>query len=572
MDRQLVSADEPSALACANGHSLLADGAGLRPSLARDHHQSALGLDLAPTRRTLFEALLDARDRFGKNKVALEDPDRQPLTYGRLVLAALVLGDKLSAITARREAVGVFLPNVQGVMATLLGISATGRVPAMLNFTAGLRNLASAVQIAHITTIVTSRRFIDTAKLDEIVAGLEGSEIRLPDGTTKPLRFIYLEDVRKTVGTLDKARAAARAVRARSFARGYGVTPDDPGVILFTSGSEGLPKGVVLSHANLLANAYQIFTHDGGGILRPDDVIFNPLPVFHSYGLTAGTLLGIFNGMKVVLYPSPLHYRQIPKLIKDVDAHILFGTDTFLRAWAKAADPGDLQKVRIVVAGAERVKDDTRATWQAFGTTIIEGYGATECSPVIACNSPRDNQPGTVGQLLPGITVKLEPVEGIHEGGRLLVKGPNVMRGYMLAGEPGRIVPPRDGWHDTGDIVSIDPAGHLTIRGRAKRFAKIGGEMVSMAAVETMVSELWDGVNHVVVALADARKGEQLVLLTEKPDADRDQLLAHARAQGFPELWVPRSVLVVPMIPVLGSGKVDFVALQELAKQMRPFL
>jgi acyl-[acyl-carrier-protein]-phospholipid O-acyltransferase/long-chain-fatty-acid--[acyl-carrier-protein] ligase len=340
---------------------------------------------------------------------------------------------------------------------------------------------------------------------------------------------------------------------------------------LFTSGTEGDPKGVVLTNRNLVANARQIHQH-AASVLGTNDVMLNPLPMFHAYGLTAGMLMPLLKGMKVVLYPSPLHYRQIPKLIAETRATMMVATDTFLQGYARAAEAGDLASVRFVVAGAERVKDSTRAMWDKWGTILLEGYGATECAPVIAVNLPEGNRPGTVGTMLPGIEHRIESVEGITVGGRLMVRGSNVMAGYMHAARPGEIVPPPDGWHDTGDIVTIDGDGFVTIRGRAKRFAKIGGEMVSLAAVEGIISGLWPDCNHVVVSLPDARKGEQLVLVTEQPNADKDALLRHSKAAGLPELWVPRAVLVVGSIPVMGTGKVDLPATTELARQARPLL
>ncbi len=517
-------------------------------------------LNVAATRRTLWSALLDAAATHGKATIIVEDPERQPLTYGRLILGALVLGDKLAAITAPRERVGVLLPSVQGCAVTLFGLAAHARVPAMLNFTAGVKNLRAACEIGRIGTIVTSRRFVEQGKLDDVAAALgEGR------------RIVHLEDVRKQITSSDKIRGVIGSLLARRKP-GATLSPDDEAVVLFTSGTEGAPKGVVLSHANLVANALQIWAH-ADGILSTCDVLMNPLPVFHSFGLTAGTLMPILNGMKVVLYPSPLHYKQVPKLIADVKATVLLGTDTFLQGYARAAEPGELGSVRFVVAGAERVKDETRRLWAPFGTKVLEGYGCTECSPVLSCNTPGDGEKaGSVGRLLPGITARLEPVEGIETGGRLVVTGPNVMLGYLLADRPGEVVAPPDRWHDTGDIVDIDEAGFVTIKGRAKRFAKLGGEMVSLAAVETMISELWPGHNHVVVALPDPRKGEQLVLVTEKPDADRKTLQAAAQAHGFPELWIPRALLVTQAIPVLGSGKVDYAATRELAMTMRALM
>ncbi|MGX1785213.1 AMP-binding protein [Bosea sp. NPDC055332] len=515
--------------------------------------------DVEAARTTLFQALLAAAGKHGKGRVALEDPERKPLSYSSLILGALVLGRKLSAQTRPGETVGLMLPNVQGMAVTLFGLSAYGRVPALLNFTAGLKNLTAACEIGPISTIVTSRRFIDQAKLDDII-----------DALTPGRRVIYLEDVRKQLTSLDKALGALASLAPGMVHARHAARPDDPAVVLFTSGTEGKPKGVVLSHANLVSNARQIFEL-AAGFLSERDIVMNPLPAFHSFGLTAALLMPLTHGMKVVLYPSPLHYKQVPKLIGETGATFLFATDTFLQGYARAADEGDLKSVRYVVAGAERVKPETRRMWQPYGTTILEGYGCTECSPVLACNTPVATRDGSVGRLLPGITAKLEPVEGINEGGRLCVKGPNVMLGYLNADNPGAIVPPEGGWHDTGDIVAVDD-GFITIKGRARRFAKLGGEMVSLAAVESMIAGLWPGHNHVVVALPDMRKGEQLVLVTEKPDAEKKSLQDEAKRQGFPELWLPKAILVTGSIPVLGNGKIDYGGTRELAITMRPLL
>lgn len=416
--------------------------------------------DIARSRKTLFGALLDARDRFGRDKIALEDLERQPLSYGRLVLGSLVLGRKLAGLTEPREQVGVLLPNVLAVAVTLFGLNAFGRVSAFLNFTAGVKNLKAACELAQVRTIVTSRRFVEQGKLDDIVAALgEGRKI------------LWLEDVRATITSFDKLRGLIDSWMARRVHSRVNVSPEDPGVVLFTSGTEGTPKGVVLSNANLVANAYQVKAH-AGDVLTTKDVFFNPLPVFHSFGLTAGLLTAILNGIKSVLYPSPLHYRQIPKLVAGTKATFMLATDTFLKGYARAAGENDLASIRYVIAGAERVTEETRKLWSRYGAVILEGYGATECSPVIACSLPDRNRSGSVGPFLPGMEWRLEPVQGIHEGGRLHVRGPNVMMGYLDPAHPGDIVPLEEGWHDTGDIVTVDD-GLVTIRGRAKRFAKV---------------------------------------------------------------------------------------------------
>jgi len=400
---------------------------------------------------------------------------------------------------------------------------------------------------------------MEHAKLDDVVSGFQEAGRNV----------VFLEDIRDTVTTFDKLRGVLDSWFARSVHKQHDVKPHDDAVVLFTSGSEGVPKGVVLTNANLVANTRQIEV-EVREFLNETDAVFNPLPLFHSFGLTAGALLWLFSGIRVVLYPSPLHFRQIPKLIAATGATLLIATDTFVRNYARAADDGALAKVRYIVAGAEQVKLETRALWDKYGTIILEGYGVTECAPVLAVNLPDALRYGTVGPLLPGIEARLDPVEGLHDGGRLYVRGPNVMRGYLTPGTEGGITELDDGWHDTGDIVSIND-GFVTIRGRAKRFAKIGGEMVSLAAVEALVQTLWPDNSHVVVALPDPRKGEQLVLVTDRQNADRDELLSFGQKEGFPELWIPRAVLV-STIPVLGSGKVDYAATTEMALRLRTML
>jgi acyl-[acyl-carrier-protein]-phospholipid O-acyltransferase/long-chain-fatty-acid--[acyl-carrier-protein] ligase len=517
-------------------------------------------------RSTLFQALRAAARLHGSGKVILEDAERQPLTYGRLILASLVLGRRLKRETAPGEATGLLLPNVNALVIALFGLNAFGRTASLLNFTAGARNIQSAVKTGPLPVVVTSRRFIETAKLDDLVDAIKETEW----SPGRRVRMLYLEDVRKEIGFLDKAIGFASSLAPALVTAGSRAEPDDTAVILFTSGTEGSPKGVALTNANLVANARQIFTH-AAGFLSAHDIAMNPLPMFHSFGLTAGTLMPLLSGMKSVLYPSPLHYKQIPKLIKETKATLLLSTDTFLQGYARAADEGDTDSLRYVVAGAERVKESTREMWSGSGTEILEGYGATECSPVISCNLPDQKQHGSVGRLLPGIETRLLPVEGIAEGGRLQVRGPNVMAGYILADAPGVPIPPPGGWHDTGDIVTIED-GYIHIRGRAKRFAKIGGEMVSLAAIEALASGLWPDNTHVCVSLPFPRRGESLVLVTDKPDADKGMLADYARTQGITELWVPKALLVTQQIPILGSGKVDYAATLEMAREARPLL
>ncbi len=504
-------------------------------------------------RKTLFEALLDARSIHGGNHPVLEDVERKPMGYDRLVLSAFVLGRKIARLTSANEYVGVMLPNSVGAAVTFFALQAFGRVPALLNFSTGTKNMISALAAAEIETILTSRRFVEMAKFEDVIETLAGHA-----------RIVYLEDLRAQVSIVDKVVSLCASRTARFFHRRAGARWDDPAAVLFTSGSEGTPKGVVLSHGNLLANIHQLAaTID----FNPTDIVFNALPMFHSFGLTAGTLLPMLSGVKTFVYPSPLHYRIVPALVYDTNATIMFGTDTFLTGYARVAHPYDFYSLRYVFAGAEKVKDETRNLWSdRFGLRILEGYGATETSPVISMNTPMHCKAGTVGRFMPAMTHALEPVPGIEEGGRLTVSGPNIMLGYLRAENPGVLERPEDGRYDTGDIVSIADQGFVTIRGRAKRFAKIAGEMVSLSAVEGYASAVWPEHLHAVVSIPDPKKGEQLVLVTEQPGASREPLLAYAKDQGIAEIMVPKTIRIIDKMPVLGTGKLDYVEVKNLVE------
>jgi acyl-[acyl-carrier-protein]-phospholipid O-acyltransferase/long-chain-fatty-acid--[acyl-carrier-protein] ligase len=504
--------------------------------------------DVRQLQVSLFEALADARHTYGAKKPILEDQERRPLTYTDLIRAAFALGRKISAFTKPGERVGVMLPSSAGGVVTFFALHAIGRVPTMLNFTAGIRNLKAACELASVKRVLTSHRFVEQGKLHDLIDALETLT-----------SITYLEDVRETVGTADKVYAAAAGAFPKRFmAR---TRPSDPGVILFTSGSFGAPKGVILSQENLVANVRQVEAHIE---LDPAWVMFNPLPIFHCFGLTGGVLLPILSGMKAFQYPSPLHIKQIPPLVKDSKASILLATDTFVNQYARSAEPGELSGLEFVVCGAEKVRDETHnLVAERFGPVpLLEGYGVTEASPVIAVNKPTDNRRGTVGGLVPGMEVRLEPVDGIPGGGRLYVRGPNVMAGYLKA--DGSIEAPLDGWHDTGDVVSVSDDNWLQILGRVKRFAKVGGEMVSLTAAEDLAGAVWPDCRHAVVAVPDPKKGERLVLVTDRRDAEPAPLLTHAQTIGAPEIAVPRKIIRVPEIPMLGTGKTDYVALQRI--------
>lgn len=502
--------------------------------------------------QTIVEKVIATAKERGLSETAVEDPVSGHLTYGKLLTGTAVLARKLAKITGEDETVGVMLPNANGTVVTTLALMSAGKVPAMINFTSGARNVISACRTAKVSKVLTSRAFIAQAKLDALV-----------EEVGKEIEFVWLDDVRKEIGMADKI--AGRLTRMHPLAKR---TADDVAVVMFTSGSEGAPKGVVLSHRNVLANATQAAARID---FTPSDKLFNVLPMFHSFGLTAGTILPLVSGVPTYLYPSPLHYRIVPELIYASNATILFGTDTFLNGYARVAHPYDFRSLRYCFAGAEPVKPSTRQTYmERFGLRILEGYGVTEAAPVIAINTPMYNKAGSVGKLMPGMTARLEKVPGVEDGGRLHISGPNVMVGYLLADNPGVVVPLIDGWHDTGDVVEIDEDGFVIIKGRAKRFAKIAGEMVSLAAVEEIAGDLWPEHLSAVAAVKDERKGERLVLITDCATADRATFLAHAKARGAQDLMVPAEVRVVSKVPVLGSGKIDFAGVKTLVEEGEP--
>jgi acyl-[acyl-carrier-protein]-phospholipid O-acyltransferase/long-chain-fatty-acid--[acyl-carrier-protein] ligase len=506
-----------------------------------------------PDPPSLFAALLDARRAQGGKCRIVEDPSGQALSYDRLVAASLVLGRRLGPLPGRGEPVGVMLPNSVGAAVTFLALQAIGRPPAMLNHTAGPDGVLSACHVAGLRVVVTSRRFVELGRLDAVV-----------DRLRDEVRLVWLEDMRAALGLFDKLYGLLATRFADRVHRRSRPAADSTAVVLFTSGSEGPPKAVILSHRNLLANRRQIAARVD---FSPADLALNALPMFHAFGLTGGFLLPLLSGVRVFLYPSPLHYRIVPEIAYQIGATILFGTDTFLSGYARRADPYDFYALRYVFAGAEPVREETRRAWsERFGKRILEGYGVTECAPVIAVNTPMHYRAGSVGRFLPLIDCRLEPAPGIAEGGRLFIRGPNVMSGYLRGGV---VEAPEKGWYDTGDLVTVDAEGFVAIKGRIKRFAKIAGEMVSLATAERAAEAAFPDFRHAVVALPDARRGERLVLLTEAPLLDRAALVAAGHELGLPEIAVPREIVVVDRLPLLGTGKTDYAAARRLAEEAR---
>jgi acyl-[acyl-carrier-protein]-phospholipid O-acyltransferase / long-chain-fatty-acid--[acyl-carrier-protein] ligase len=502
--------------------------------------------------RTLFEAFLDTIDKYGSKTKIVEDMNQVEETYQELLKKSLALGRIACKVTQPSEAVGVMMPNITNTVALILGMTAFNRIPAMINYTSGTSGIQNACIAANIKTIITSRKFIEAAKLEAIVEQLRN------------INIVYLEDIRAEFGVMDRAWLMGYALHYPRAAIDD-VNPEQPAVILFTSGSEGKPKGVVHSHKSILSNISQILA-----ILdfNPTDKFMMVLPIFHAFGFT-GSLLPILNGIKIMIFPSPLQYKVIPEVIYDRGCTVLFATNTFLNNYAKFAHPYDFYKLRLVVAGAEKLNDEVRKIYMdKFGIRILEGYGTTECAPVLSANTPMANLNGSVGQFVPGVEYKLEPIPGIEDGGLLYVKGENIMLGYYLFDNPAQLVAPEDGWYNTGDIVELDKEGFIHIKGRVKRFAKVAGEMVSLELVEQIASTAAPECQHAATTQPDAQRGENIVLYTTDPELKREDLQIVAKNLGSPEIAIARKIVNIEEIPLLGTGKTDYVTLKQMAETL----
>lgn len=508
-------------------------------------------------RQTIYEALLSAISIHGRSWRLVEDIKQIEYSYGDLLKMVLALGRLVGRKCAEGERVGVLLPNLAPTVGLVIGLSAFRRVPAMMNYTSGAEGMLAACEAATIKRIVTSRAFIEQGKLEDKLAVL-----------AQHCEIIYLEDLGKEMTARDKAWLVLWALRFPQWAVPKG-DAEDPAAVLFTSGSEGKPKGVVLSHRALLANIQQARAVVD---FSSEDKLLIALPLFHCFGLTIGGLLPIITGAKVFLYTSPLHYRVIPELVYDRNCTILLGTSTFLSNYAKHAHPYDFYRLRYVIAGAEKLTSTVRSSWfEKFGIRILEGYGATETAPILSVNTRMAYRSDSVGQLLPGMQARLVPVPGVEVGGALHVRGPNLMSGYLRAENPGVLEPPASelglGWYATGDIVDIDADGFLYIVGRIKRFAKVAGEMISLESVERLAVQASTTGMHAATSQPDAARGENVLLYTTDKTLTRDQLQAAARAGGWPEIAVPRKIIVVETLPLLGSGKTDYVTLKQWAEK-----
>ncbi len=527
-------------------------------------------------------------------KVILEDATLSALTYRKLLLGARLMGERIAAAGAASASspshIGVLLPNVNATPVVLLALWQQGKVPAVLNYSTGTATMLACIELAGLKQVVTSRTFLARAKLD--AAPFEQAGVQL----------LYLEDLRKLITSWDKATAFLSTLFNFQLST-FNSQPSDTAVILFTSGSEGVPKGVELTHRNILANIRQMMAVTD---LTDQDRLFNCLPLFHSFGLTVGLLVPLVRGMYCFIYPSPLHYRVIPSVLYDRDCTVLLSTNTFLNGYGRKAHTYDFRSMRYLFAAAEKLQEATAQTWsQRFGVRVLEGYGATECAPCLSVNTPLEPSYGSVGRFMPGVEWRLESVEGIGEAppqppphqptaphspnanpqtpdprpqtpavptGRLFVRGPNIMKGYLNLDANAKFQA-HGGWYDTGDIVSVDADGFVTIRGRLKRFAKISGEMVSLTAVEDALAGAFPHYGlrmaTAVVTRPDEDKGEALICCTNEPRLTSAEIRDAIKSKGLSNLCVPREIVVVKEIPKLGTGKTNHRELQTMVQSKK---
>lgn len=489
------------------------------------------------------------------NRIAFKDSTGKEVSYKKSLTAAFLLGNYFSKYKDKH--IGILLPNLTVTALLFMGLQLFKKVPAFLNYSSGPNSLKQAMEIADLNVIVTSKEFVEKINLDMNI--FEGKKV------------LFLDDIKKELGLTSKIAALFKSLFPNMFFKTSNDDYKSTCVILFTSGSEGVPKGVCLSNENIISNIYQAMAKID---IRDTDFILNTLPIFHSFGLTIGTLMPLFANAKVFLYVSPLHYRIIPEIAYDQNCTIMLGTNTFLNGFSKKAHPYDFYSMRYIYCGAEALSDSVFEKYtKIYGVRVLSGYGATECAPVISINNALENEYGTVGKFLPGIEHKLVPIEGIDNKngkvGRLYVKGKNVMKGYLKNDKANnKYLVEDEGWYDTGDIVEITEEGFLKIAGRMKRFSKISGEMVSLTAIEdALINQFGDRKEMAVLSIPDEKKGEKLVLVANSKQIDLKQTSEILKSKGFSDLACPKEIRYVD-IPKLGTGKIDYMKLKEIYVSM----
>lgn len=518
-------------------------------------------------RRRSLAHLFVRKARHNWFRHAAMDTTGKSLTFGRVLTGAVALGAELDKIAGEQEMVGVLLPSSVGGMLVNAALTLTGRVPVNLNFTASPESLASAVRQCNMKTVVSSKAFVEK---------MEG--LSLPEGV------VYLEDITPRISSGAKFSALLRALFApvSSLCSRKVPGPDDLATIIFSSGSTGEPKGVMLSHHNIISNieAFRTIMH-----LEPQDRMCGILPFFHSFGFTCTLWCPLVSGFSVAFHPNPLDATKIADLVREQKLTVFLATPTFLLGYIRRAKKEDFASLRLIIVGAEKLKKKIADAFEErFGIRPREGYGATELSPVAALNIPDieignvkqlGTKEGSVGQQLPGISIRVVDADALNpvkhgEQGLLLVKGPNVMLGYL--NNPKKTAEAlSDGWYNTGDIARVDEDCFIYLLDRLSRYSKIGGEMVPHIAVEDRYMQALGAVTPVVYVTSapDEKKGEQLVVFHTPDAGDVGKLQQIIAEADVPNLWKPRkeNYFTIDAMPTLGSGKIDQKRLKDLALQ-----
>jgi acyl-[acyl-carrier-protein]-phospholipid O-acyltransferase/long-chain-fatty-acid--[acyl-carrier-protein] ligase len=494
--------------------------------------------------------------------------DHTTLSRGKLLGLAVALSRYLKRTCPERR-IGIVLPPSKGAVIANLAVALAGKIPVNLNFTSARDSIESAKEQAGLSTIITARLFAR----------------RLEDFPWTP-QVIHLDEtlpkIKRTIlgwWLLGLAMPTGMLARVLNLPR---AGDHAEAILLFTSGSSGKPKGVALSHRNILANVSQF------GVMldaKKDDVILASLPFFHSFGCTVTLWYPLIEGVRSVSYPNPLEAGKIARLVERYSATVMLATPTFLRAYLRKAEPPQLRSLRLLITGAEKLPDELAKSFEArFGKEVLQGYGLTETSPVVSVNLPEpkatktgatvqpSNRLGSAGKLLPGMAAEIRDPEtdqkgSLHETGMLWLRGSNIFEGYLDAPQQTAEVL-REGWFKTGDIGRFDEDGFLYIEGRLSRFSKIGGEMVPHEALEQKILTALglDGKDErliAIVGVSDESKGEAVVLLSAV-DVDLAQLRPKLNEAGVPNLWIPKKVCRIDSIPVLASGKLDLGKCKEL--------
>jgi acyl-[acyl-carrier-protein]-phospholipid O-acyltransferase/long-chain-fatty-acid--[acyl-carrier-protein] ligase len=490
----------------------------------------------------------------------MADSTGRELTFGRALVGSLLLSRAIRRHVPAGASVGLLLPASVGGALANIAASMAGRVPVNVNFTAGRDAMAAAIGRCGIATVLTSHTFLSKAGIAEMPG------------------MLFLEDVLQKTSALSKVvtLVAARVLPASLIVRFFlaSADPDALATVIFSSGSTGVPKGVMLTHRSVLANidaANALFRLGDG------DVVLGVLPFFHSFGYTVTLWLPLVVGFSAAYHPNPTDAKTIGEMAAKYGATLLVSTPTFCAAYVRKCQREQFAKLRLAIVGAERLREPIASAFkEKFGVDLIEGYGCTEMAPVVAVNVPdaagTGSRAGTVGRPLPGISVKVvDPETGdgplVGKEGLLLVTGPNQMRGYL--GEPELTREAlRDGWYVTGDIATVDEAGFIRITDRLSRFSKIAGEMVPHMKIEERLQALLDEPHTcVVTAVPDAVKGERLVALYTDPALAAQKVWEQLANSDLPRLWIPKreDLHVVEAIPTLGTGKVDLRAVRQVA-------